>query len=309
MMDNGKLIVGGNQEKGFSYLYHRVIGDGHCFINCYLEATSSTYKKETNPTIKSRIARKTRIDFANFLMSESSRTSDEISFRLNILNPNILCNFFSTIDDNSSIGVLEQIATMYDENEDNNEETMYALLLNSDLKLKTNNSMITFEDINTIYKRDHRINSAMVDMPITKEPLDTICERYGVGKIPINIGFYQLATSAPTDYKEIINSVDILLSPSEFLNHMESSLFARYVGLNAIIFALGSHYRSFYKLIEFKKGAPELLMVNLGNIHWNLISFKIKNVEQLLLMGIPDSAKTILFERLTQLYNERKLQI
>jgi hypothetical protein len=40
---NGKIIVANDPITGSNYLYHHVVGDGSCFINCYLESCHTNY--------------------------------------------------------------------------------------------------------------------------------------------------------------------------------------------------------------------------------------------------------------------------
>ena len=105
---NDRVIIGGDPNGEFAYLYYKVIGDGHCFINCYLEAASESYQKDTNVSNRSKIARKMRVDFANFLLSTSDKSPEKISARLNIINPTTMCTLVKSKDPNlSTINELE----------------------------------------------------------------------------------------------------------------------------------------------------------------------------------------------------------
>lgn len=304
----GRTIIGGDPNGSFAYLYYKVIGDGHCFINCYLEAMSETYQNETNRETRAKIARKMRLDFANFLLSESSKSSESISVRLNIINPNIMCNLLKFRDpDQSSITDLEYIKSQYNQNEPHSEDFIYGLILSYRFVSPATGEDLTYDEIKFLYETDHRINVAKAENISTGGKTPYNPEIFGVGKIPINIGYYELTDGVGTGYQELMTSINTLLHPTEFLTHIESSLFAAYIGINAVIFPLGVYYKNHYRLIEHIQGAPELIMVNLNNIHWNLVSFKRNGDEQLLSIGIPEKAKDALFNNLTRLYSEGKL--
>lgn len=290
-------IIGGDPNGNFNYLYYPVIGDGHCFINCFLEATSKTYVNEQNREKKSKIARKVRIDFANFLLSQSDKTAEFISFRLNILNPNVMSKLIGYNNSNkNSIEDLNYIKSKYNPEEINN---IYNLIYSYGFINIETKEILTLDNIKFLFERDHRINIAKSE--------NVSPEIYGFGKIPINIGYYELTENIGIGYDELISSINTLIHPTKFLTHLESNLFTSYIGINAIIFPLGTNYKNYYRLIESIKDAPELCMVNLNNIHWNLVSFRSGNNEQLLLKDISENAKNALFYNLTVLYDMRKL--
>lgn len=308
MSFNGKLIIANDSQKANNYLYHTVPGDGSCFINCYLESCYSKYQKESSLTNKLRIARKFRLDFANFLMSKSKKSPEKISSRLNIINPSIMCTLLTFSDESkSSIKILEEITTKYKENEEDAEEFIYGLILSYNFINVNTKKVITYEEIKELYETDHRINVSTAENLSSngKTPFDPSI--YGVGKVPIDIGFYELTTSIGAGYEELTNCINILISKTEFLGHFESSLIARFIAINSIIFPMGTYYRNHYVLVEPIEGAPEIMMVNLGNIHWNLVSYNDSKHEQLLLEGITETTKNTLFYNLSLLYNQGKL--
>ena len=47
------------------YVYYKILADGHCFLNCFLEPLSITYKSEHNKSRISHISRKLRLDFSD----------------------------------------------------------------------------------------------------------------------------------------------------------------------------------------------------------------------------------------------------
>lgn len=305
---NGRLLLGGDPNGSFGYYYYKVIGDGHCFVNCYLQACAPSYQREVNRPKKFNMARKMRLDFANFLMSESKKSAEKISSRLNIINPAVMSTFFSLRDGESSYPILLAIQKEYDENLEGSEEDVYGLILSMDLVDKKNGLPLTYEYIKNIYERDHRINAAIYDAAseLSKTPN---YEKYGVGKLPINIGYYEIAVIAPSDYNDIIRSIDVLLAEREYLNHLESTLLARYLDINVTYFPLGTSHRGHQKLVEYKDGVPEMLLINLNNIHWNMVSFQQRGEERLLLMGVPENTKMGLFTTLELLNSQNRLSI
>lgn len=306
----GRTIIGGDPNGSFAYLHYKVIGDGHCFINCYLEAACKTYQNEQSVSNRSKIARKMRLDFANFLLSISDKSAEKISARLNIINPHIMCNLVKYRDqDKSSSLDLEYIKSQYNPNEHRSEDFIYGLILSYQFISSETGLEFTYDTIKELYERDHRINVAKVEYLSTLGVTPYDPEVFGVGKIPINIGYYELTDGVGLGYNELMNSINILLHPTAFLNHSESSLFAAYIGINAVIFPLGTHYKNHYRLIEHIDGAPELIMVNQGNVHWDLVSFKRNGYDQLLLKDIPEKAKDSLFANLARLYADKKLLI
>lgn len=308
MSFDGKLIIAScGQNKG-NYVYHPVPGDGSCFINCYLESCYSNYRNEHSLTTKLNISRKFRLDFANFLMSESKKPAEKISARLNILNPSIMCRLLRMPNENdSSINILQDIEKSYNENEEDAEDFIYGLIMSYNFLDVTTGKILTFDNIKNLYETDHRINVSRSENLSTNgtTPFDPTV--YGVGKVPINIGFYELTTSIGSSYDELVNCIDILLHKTRFLEHLESSLIARFISINAIIFPMGTFYKNHYKLVETIEGAPVIMMVNLGNIHWNLVTYANENKEQLLLEGINENVKTALFNNLTILKNQGKI--
>jgi hypothetical protein len=304
--DYRKIIA--KSQNDCSYLYYKVIGDGHCFINCYLEACCKKYRDENNIVIKSKIARKMRLDFANFLLSKSIKSAEEISARLNIINPVIMCKFIGYEDkDKSSYNDLDHIKSLYDPKDPFIYDFIYGLIMTHNFILFETGQKLTFEDIKKLYETDHRILVAKTNFLSSAgtEPDDPSI--YGYGKIPIDIGYYEITDGIGAGYNEFLQSINVLLSPTEYLGHIESSLFASYIGINVIIFPVGSYYKTYQKLIEYIQDAPELLMVNLGNNHWNMVSFKNGHDEQLLITGLSENAKNGLFKNLNTLYNLREL--
>lgn len=308
MSINGKTVVATTSNPGTGYTYHHVPGDGSCFINCYLDACHTKYRKEISLSVKSRIARKFRLDFANFLLTESKKSAEKISARLNIINPSVMCNIVkSNNDEKSSMQVLEEISKKYVETDEDAEEFIYGLILSYNFIDVESRQPFTYESIKTLYETDHRINVSRAENLSTDGMTIYDPSVYGYGKIPINIGYYELATNIGSSYEDIEECIKTLCHRSAFLTHLESSLIAKFISINAVIFPLGTYYKNHYKLIEHVEGAPEILMVNLGNIHWNLVSFTRENSEQLLLDTVPIGSKDAIFSNLTTLYSQRKL--
>lgn len=308
MSINGKTVIALTGSENSGYTYHTVPGDGSCFINCYLEACYSNYRNENSMVKKLRIARKFRLDFANFLLSESKKSPGKISARLNILNPTVMCNIIKAKNPNeSSVNILQEISEKYIETDDDAEEFIYGLILTYNFIDVGTRQVLTYEEIKTLYETDHRINVSRAENLSTNGETPYDPSVYGYGKIPINIGYYELATNIGSNYDEIEECIKILCHKSEFLTHLESSLIARFIAINAVIFPMGTYYKRYYKLIEPIQGAPEILMVNLSNKHWNLISYTNAKSEQLLLNNVPELAKNQIFNNLEVLYDQHRL--
>lgn len=305
MSVNNKTIVATTANPSSNYLYHPIPGDGSCFVNCYLEGCYAKYRNENSLYNKMKIARKFRLDFANFLMSESKKSPEKISSRLNILNPSIMCQMIKFRDpERSSASTLEEIMTTYDEREENAEENVFQCIYSNGFIDVGTQMELSYNDIKKLYETDHRINVSRAENLSThgREPFDPSV--YGVGKLPINIGFYELATSIGSSYEEIEECINTLCHKTAFLTHLESSLIARFFAINAIIFPLGTYYKNHYKLIEENPGAPQILMVNINNIHWNTVSFSNGVAEQLLLENIAEDTKNVIFSNLTILHSK-----
>lgn len=307
MIKTDKLIVGEDDSKTYAYLYHKIIGDGHCFINCYLDSCCRTYQKESNLSRKSHIARKMRIDFANYLMSESDQDPKFICQRLNILNPTTMASFFKLENtDDHVVPLFSEIEDTYKSSEEIDFDTLYALILSLDLRVRATGESVTMEFIKTAYERDPRMNIAIDEsrsFPNATVDLDST----GIDRIPINIRFFELSNTVPTSADQIIESINILLSPYEFLTHEESYKIAKFLGINVIVFPMGNNYKDYLRLIDNVEGAPEILLVNLNNFHWNMISFKIGNNEQKLLIDVPEESKKQIFKNLQENYKRRML--
>lgn len=300
-------VIATTNNPNMNYTYHHVLGDGSCFINCYLEACSSSYKN-ANTTVKMRIARKFRLDFANFLLTKSSKTPQQISARLNILNPTIMSTLIkSTKPNESSTDVLMEISSKYNENEEDSENFIYGLIMGYNFIDVGTKQVLTFVEIKELYETDHRINVSRAEVITTHGTTPYDPSVYGYGKIPIDIGYYELVTNVGSGYDDIEQCVKTLCHRSEFLTHLESSLIARFISINAIIFPLGTFYKNYYRMIEHVEGAPELLMVNLKNIHWNLVAFTFNDREQLLLNTVPEKSKNSIFSNLSTMFDQRRL--
>jgi hypothetical protein len=307
---NGRTIIGGDPNGSFAYLYYKIQGDGSCFINCYLESASKSYQNEQNTNIRTKISRKTRLDFVNFLLSKSDKSAEKISTRLNIINPTIMCKLIKFKDQEISTNTeLEFIKSQYNQNETQSDDFIFGLILSYNFLSVETNEEFTYETIKSLYERDHRINVAHAENLSTGGNTPYNPETFGVGKIPINIGYYEIANNIGVGYDEFITSINTLLDSNAYLSHIESILFATYIGINAIIFHLGTYNKSHYKLIDYVENAPDLIMVNLANVHWNLVSFKRNGEEQLLLRNLSEKAKDSLFNNLVLLYNDRMLSI
>lgn len=290
------LIIGGNPNNDSNYVYHSVLGNGSCFINCYLESCLKNYRNEQSISKKLNIAKKFRIDFANFLLSESKKPAEKISARLNILNPSIMSTFVKLPNGDSSFRILEEISLNYNENVEDIEELIYSLIISQDLRRFDTGEPVTYNEIKYLYETDHRLNVCRSEQISSKTKIDPAV--YGYGKIPINIGFYEIATSIGADYKAFLKSIDILLDHTQYLENLESTLIARFLGINTLVFPINSSYPTYFPLTEKFEGAPLILMVNLGNVHWDLIIYSKSKTEAYLFDEITENTKISLFNNL-----------
>ena len=139
MLHTDKLIICGNETEGFGYLYHKIIGDGHCFINCYLDTCCPSYQKEKSGYKKAFIARKARLDFANYLMSESTKDPRDICVRLNIFNPSVMGTFFKNRgNDESTYPLFLEIENSFRTIRGIEFEQIYGMILSLDLLVNEN---------------------------------------------------------------------------------------------------------------------------------------------------------------------------
>ena len=300
-MLNNKTVVGIDQENN-KYLYHRVQGDGSCFVNCYLEACNERYRNELSDPRKTRIAKKLRLDFANFLISESKKTAEEISARLNILNPSIMANLIKFPNsDESPILALTEIGNFYDENTGNYDE-IYTLILSYEFIDRQTGVKLLYDDIKKLYETDPRINIALSDHISTSYTEENNPGFYGYGRVPINIGYYEIATSITGDFETFKETIQIIISGGDLTN-IESTLISKFIGINSYIFPLGLGYHNHYYMVDKVQGKPEILMVNRSNIHWDLVTFFSNNEESFLFLDLSESDKSNLMNNLVYLNN------
>ena len=288
------LFIGGNKAAGFEYLYHHIIGDGHCFVNCYLEPCSASYQSTNQHSIKSRISRKLRIDFANYLMSDSHLSSEKISERLAMLNPSTMCFFLRTIDDNHTLDLL---TTAFDEYNGTNEDHVYGLILSNNLR-KRDGSEVSYEYLVELFTQDFRITTAQA----THE-LDKTGRSLGYGIIPITLRLYELTKTIDFNLQELIAMINNIISPSPeaYFEHRESTLFANFINIGATCFLLGTGISTVQELVPSKKGTPELFLVNLSNVHWNMVKLKINGVNNFFPLGVTSATKQSIFNKLREL--------
>lgn len=306
-----EIPVASDTKAGYEYLYKIIKGDGHCFVNCYLNACSKTYRN-LSEDMKTAYSRKLRIDFANFLMSDSTKSEEEISMRLGFLNPNVMCRFLKLSSGESSLTALTEICSIYD---GKNEDEIFDLLesanlISSDLftdnleifKDKLNISLeispveMTIDVLRALFSIDHRILVSKTDS-ISETEL-------GVGLYPITLKIYEMVKYVPPSYQIIDDAIKRIISPTIYFEHFESNLFAEYVGLNAVCFNLGergSSYTQLYDLTERKEGNPEIFLVNMLNIHWNMITFKSKEYYVYIMVNVDDKTKDVIFQQLMDL--------
>jgi len=298
---SSNIVIAGSKQQGFEYLYDKVIGDGHCFINCYLKTLSKTYNNAKTINEKTAIARKCRLDFAKHLLTKSNKTDEYISIRLNMKNPTVMGYFIRDSNDNNGYEILETYFSLYGEID---LDEIFRLIIMSEMTDR-NGDIVTTRYLNELLKTDPRVNNANFDGSDPKI--------LGFGIIPININFYELTNTLPSDYNYIINIIDNLISPSAFLEHESSALFASFFGINVTVFNMGSELNGIeyskpsQTLIDYMPDKPELFLINLSNIHWNMVSCKMGNKNHLIFMGVPDTSKLTIFNNLKKLYNSNSL--
>jgi hypothetical protein len=322
-----------------NYYRRKIIGDGHCFVHCYLTVLSKTYKEAESNREMTNIARKFRIDFANYLLQPSPISDEKLSEKINIDNPSIISNFFEYVSmdplvtltdkEKSSQALFEALKErFYNIDYKNDEkyeseiynfyETIYIFSLqdegtNKVLFLKEGDT--SFENIQRIFKRDPRYNAYLIDK-MNNEDLNM--EIYGIGNVPLNINYYYLLPSIVPDYsgdggdftkKAEIKKIIERLCSQHFLEYPESILIARYIGVNITVYPLNSNYKKPFNLIEANELKESLNFINDGREglqHWELIGWKDGDDDIVYLMKLSDETKTYLYEKLVEIEVEKK---
>lgn len=287
------------------YVYYKILGDGHCFLNCFLEPLCNTYKHEHNKSRRSCIARKLRLDFANYLMTFSSKSAEEISIKLNILNPTTMFRFFKhRVEDKSVYTIFEEIKTLFLTT--NNFDIVFEYILDLDLLTRIGTE-VDILYITNLYQTDPRINDAIVESNFT-DYTDNLFEK-GIDKFPINLNYFDLIDTIPGDSQTIVDTIKLICHPTEFFEHMQSVLFANFIRINLIIFQMIDSVDKYYRLIENIEGVPDLLMVNLSNVHWNLVSFDTGIDNNILMFKVDERTLNTLFKTLKEMYKRGNLPL
>lgn len=297
-------------EIGSGYLYCKVIGDGHCYANCYLEVGSKTYKDvdkfSTNEYVtkqkKFNIARKFRLDFANYLLSESNLTKEKIHSRLNFKASTIMAKYFyidGELDSDGDFrGVGVDLGTLCAEYNGTNEESIYEII--TDCFMFRDGSPITVDAVRALYETDAR------EHLIRWEP-DRTPESVGIGIYSPTINYYALCNDISGDHDEIEMTVRNLINGASFLEFNVSILIARYFELNVTCLQLGSNYTEPIELSEPEPGRPCILMVNYENVHWDLVGHYNGKIFNLLMLNIDSRIKTALLKALNKLYAQGRI--
>lgn len=287
------------------YVYYKILADGHCFLNCFLEPLSITYKSEHNKSRRSHISRKLRLDFANYLMSFSNKSADEISIKLNILNPTTMFRFFKRKVGTETLHVnFEEIKSLFLTTK--NFDIVFENILDLDLLTRTGTE-VDIEYIMNLYQTDPRINDAIVESNFT-DYSDNILEK-GIEKFPINLNYFDLIDTIPNDCQFIIDTIKLICHPNEYFEHTQSVLFANFMRINPIIFQMVDNVDKYYRLIENIEGVPDLLMVNLSNVHWNLVSFDSGVDNNILMFKVDEQTLNTLFKTLKEMYKRGNLPL
>lgn len=302
MSQNNKIKIGSG------YIYYKVVGDGHCYANCYLEFGSKSYKNadtissnSLKPT-KSNIARKFRLDFANFLLSESGISKEKIHSRLNFKSPTFMAKYFyidGELDEEGYFrGVGVELANLCDMYDGSNEETLYEII--SEYFLLRDKSQISFKAVKDLYETDIREHIMRLEPERSTQDV-------GIGLYSPTINYYAICNGISGDQDEIKLVIENLINGDSFLEFNTSILIAQYFDLNVTCLQLGSGYSKPLEISETKPGRPCMIMVNYNNIHWDLIAHDNGNDLNILLMNVDDVIKTGLLKVLNKLYNDGKI--
>lgn len=305
-----------------------IIGDGSCYLHCFLDALSKTYG-ELSTEEKSLMATKLRLDFANILLSTSKKSQYMISIRCNILSPQPISKFFKNTFIDKKTGLerntretLIQISEEYvdDFSDENIDETLLKI---SELGLRWTDAQIpetdyikgeelTYDKLLEIFMRDYRLNYYCSDSIIyevyggQRSPIRK--SDYGIDRIPINLVFFEIVKLPPISYDMFNRIFGILLSDrslfplyeqneiigTQYLSHEESNIFAKFLGINVVAIIHKGGYKEEQYYGEYKEGFPTIILINLNarerSAHWESLSlYNNKNTINKVMIGIDKS--------------------
>lgn len=303
---------------------NNIIGDGSCFVHCFLDTLSKTYKTLSSEE-KSLMATKTRLDLANILLSDSDKEIEDIAIRCNLLIPAVISKFFEPeieiIDGkevNLIIGKLDKIKDEFIDNCDvlniyNAFEKVTELgLIWSKFDLPDINSRplesVTFEELLFIYSRDYRENYYLSDSIIYVD-YDKVYSpkrktEYGIGLVPLNIKFFEMVKEPPMSHEMFRRLIGVLISDSslfpsyeqeyrsdnEYLTHAESDIFVKFLNINVVAIVQRGGYSGEVILGGYKEGYPILILANKNadtlSAHWETISLETETSSNFLFKDI-----------------------
>ena len=219
----------------------------------------------------------------------------------NIFNPSVMSRFFK--GDVNVTYFFDDILEFFKNDKNKDVEIIYKIILSLPILNIETNEPPTYSFVKKLYEREPKFN---ISFEKIREDQNFInLDESGIDKFPINIRYFEISNTI-SNTQQLIESIRILCS-SEFLTHEESSKIATFLGINTIVFPMGHTYKEPFRLIDEIEGSPEIFLVNLRNIHWNMISFKQNNIERKLRIGVNDETKQIIFNSLKNYFELGRL--
>lgn len=284
-----------------NYYWYDVVGDGHCFLNCFLEVFSNEYRDLKKKYIGSELTnkrlnfvRKFRCDIANTLLSESEKTMGQIHSRLAFLNPTTMSKYFYIRDEyeidgspKSSYEELNMISSLYKLEGESTVEDLYEYIA---MKLIfRNGNQITPSSVKQLYESDFRFHEA------GNNPSD-----YGVGDYSPTIKFYELCTNI-TGYDDDVKSIiENLINGDSFIEYRTSVIIANLLNINIVYFSVGGNYTNYDEILCNNHDAPYIFMINHNNLHWDLVGYKYDNGLIFTFSNPSENIKELLFKAINR---------
>lgn len=312
-MQSDKLIysVFRKENNIHEFYHHKIRGDGNCFLNCYLDSFSSKYRELAYSELGTKIGSKMRLEFAKFLISPSSRSENDICLRLNIKNAGIIfshllrdknghpCNLKrnklgeAILDENGEIiNVIDNITNSYIDFDSESTSEIIARILELDLLIFDSEKhfeeweKLTDDYLINLLLKDPRynyyentkiINGGSLSQDHILEDLRINEKDFGISEFPINIGYYEITEQILSDISMFKETLDILINCEynpDYLQHEQSTLFALFIGLNVKYLPLGDHHPCIGQFGKKKRGIPTMILLNLYNVHWEILIIK-----------------------------------
>lgn len=243
----------------------------------------------------------------NIAMDESR--SDRCGLaKNNIANPSVMSTFFKYRDYPGSVYPLFEELVLMPPDENGGVENVYRKIMEFPILFNETNEPPTYENLKNLYERDPKYNIEKTE--IREDQFFVDLERSGIDKFPINIRYYEISSTV-SNTEELIKTIEVLCDSSEYLRHQESFKIASFFGINSIVFSMNrqNRYKEEFNLIEDNEGGPEIFLVNLNNVHWNMVTFKEgEKPEKKVLLNIDKQTKKCIFDSLQTLYNMERLE-